>query len=103
MNEIPCVQSVNFDSLYVLYVPAQLCLPTNFDTDDLYAIFSLFWPESIWITITRNINIYAIQKRLDLTIERQYLWHDTYIAEIKIFFGILIYMGLHKEYEEAQY
>ena len=103
MTEISCVKDVKFDALHVPHVPVQLRLPTNFDTDDPYAPFSLFWPENMWMTITRNTNIYTVQKRLDLAIEKQYPWHDTCEAEIKIFFGILIYMGLHKEYEEAQY
>ena len=73
MTEIPSTQDVKFDPLYVPYVPVQLCLSTNFDTDNSYVIFSLFWPESMWTIITTNTNIYVVQKRLHLTIKRQYL------------------------------
>jgi Transposase IS4 len=103
MAEVPYVKDVKFDPLQIPHIPPQLRLPMGIDTDDAYALFSLFWPESMWNIITTNTNIYAVQKRLHFTVERQYPWHDTYIAEIKIFFGILIYMGLHKESEEAQY
>jgi Transposase IS4 len=101
MAEVPCVKDVKFDPLQIPHIPPQLRLPIGIDTDDAYALFSLFWPESMWNIITTNMNIYAVQKRLHFTAERQYPWHDTYIAEIKIFFGILIYIDLHKESEEA--
>ena len=42
MTEILYIQNVKFDPLYVPYASVQLCLLTNFNTNDSYVIFSLF-------------------------------------------------------------
>lgn len=101
--EIPCVKDVKFDPLRVPHISTQLRLPVGIDTENAYAVFSLFWPESMWTTITTNTNLYAVQKRLHTVKERDYPWRNVCKAEIKIFFGVLLYMGVHKDYEEAQF
>ena len=42
MTEILFTQDVKFDPLHVSYIPIQLCLLINFNTDNSYVIFSLF-------------------------------------------------------------
>ncbi len=71
MADIPNPKTVIFDPLYISFKhPAILHLPSNIDTNDPYALFSLFWPERIWTTITANTNIYAIDKRIKSTEDR---------------------------------
>jgi len=71
MADISNPKTVIFDPFCVSSKhPAILHLPSNIDTNDPYALFSLFWPERIWTTITANTNIYAIDKRIKSTEDR---------------------------------
>ena len=83
--------------------PPILHLPSNTNVDDPYALFSLFWPEKMWDVLTVNTNLYAVQQRMKSSEERQRPWHDTCSAELKVFVGILIYMGLYYSYAEYIY
>jgi len=104
MADIPDPQTVIFDPLCIPSKhPPILNLPSSIDADDPYALFTLFWPEKLWTTITTNTNLYAVQKRMSSTAERQSPWHETCPSELKIFVGILIYMGLYRCYTEHQY
>jgi hypothetical protein len=75
--------------------------PTRLDFDSPYAIFSLLWTESMWEQLATNTNKYAgIQGAVNQgpgNMTNQRLWWPTCTAEIKVFIGILIYMGLHQE------
>jgi len=90
--------------------------PGDLDLDSPYAIFSLFWTEEMWQIIATNTNAYAlrqgaIQRGRDVGARRHYgsdtlnqrSWWATNADELKMFIGILIYMGLHPEGETATY
>jgi hypothetical protein len=75
---------------------AELRIPDSVDIMDPYALWSLYWPESMWDIISRNTNLYAIHR---ITIEKddhKRPWWDTSTVEIKVFVGMLIYMGMHE-------
>lgn len=75
--------------------PPRLQLPNSLDLESPYAIFTLFISEEIFEFISQSTNQYAQQKIVeDSTTGRS--WKETTAAEIKVFFGILIYMGVHK-------
>src|SRR5580700_5292462 len=97
LADIPLLESVIFEPLNTgPDREPQIRLPEDIDPDDPYALFSLFWPEDLWQIISRNTNQYAIQKRIGKQLPKSSRpWHDTSTTEIKIFIGILIYMGLH--------
>jgi hypothetical protein len=104
MADIPDPMTVIFDPLCIPSKhPPILHLPPNIDTDDPYALFCLFWPERMWTTIATNTNLYAVEKRMKSEEDRMRPWHDTCSAELKVFIGILIYMGLHQSYAEHIY
>ena len=83
----------------------QLRLPPNINMEDLYSLFTLFFTEEIFEMIAHSTNIYAELNRVigckskktkeiqDIDLGRA--WKDTNEAEIKVFFAILIYMGLY--------
>jgi transposase IS4-like protein len=74
----------------------ELWIPPDVNIDDPYALFSLFWPEDIWYTISHNTNMYAIIQRTNKPLSNSPRpWSDTSVVEIKVFIGILIYMGIH--------
>ena len=97
LADIPLLESVIFEPLDTgLDREPQIRLPEDIDPDDPYALFSLFWPEDLWQIISRNTNLYAIQKRIGKQSPKcSRPWYDTSAIEIKIFIGILIYIGLH--------
>jgi hypothetical protein len=99
MADIPDPKRVKFDPLPIPSKhPPILRLPPTIDTDDPYALFTLFWPEKMWTTIATNTNLYASEKRFSAKERRQRAWHGTSPAELKAFVGILIYMGLYPIY-----
>ncbi|OQD94930.1 hypothetical protein PENSOL_c023G10428 [Penicillium solitum] len=94
--------------------PPRLYLPTGLDLESPYAIFNLFISEEIFEFISQSTNEYAqreVVKPSDFAITSTptdattttttpttpRVWKDTTTAEIKVFFGILIYMGVHPE------
>ena len=104
MADIPDPKTVVFEPMPIpTRHPPILHLPSSLDPDNPYALFTLFWPEKMWDTIARNTNFYAIQKRMLCAKEGQRPWHQTCAAELKVFVGILVYMGLHKSYAEHVY
>jgi hypothetical protein len=81
--------------------PPQLQLPSGLDIDSPYALFSLFIGEDIFEFISQSTNEYAQRKqaasgRSSSEFSPGRAWKDTTIADIKVFFGILIYMGVHQ-------
>ena len=96
LSLIPPHETVIFDPLPVPNRrTAQLCLPSNIDILDPYAVFSLFWPESLWSVISTNTNMYAVHQRLSNQDTSTRPWWGTSPAEIKVFVGALIYMGVN--------
>jgi hypothetical protein len=80
--DIPDPKTVIFDPLCVPSKhPPILHLPPGLDTDDPYSLFTLFWPERMWTTITTNTNIYAVKKRFQSKHERMRPWSETCPAE----------------------
>lgn len=74
----------------------KLRLPDGLDPRDPYALFSLFLPDSLFEAMSRNTNAYAARKLAGGDpFPHARAWHPTSPAEIKVFVGILIYMGVH--------
>ena len=104
VKDIPDPKTVIFDPLYIPVKHAPILhLPSDVDPDNPYNLFTLFWPEKLWTVLAINTNMYAIQKQLSSQEERQRPWHDTCAIELKVFVGILIYIGLHQLYSETSY
>jgi hypothetical protein len=79
-----------------------LHIPHGFDIEDPLALFSLFIEEKLWDIVARNTNTYAEVKRFGKE-EHTRPWTPTCANEIKVFVGILIYMGVHKEPQIEHY
>src|SRR5580700_1911509 len=74
----------------------QLRLPNNIDIDDPYALFSLYWPENLWQIISCNTNLYTVKERIGKPLSNSSRpWQDISAIEIRVFIGILIYIGIH--------
>jgi len=68
--------------------------PTPFD------LFSLFWEDAIFELLAVNTNLYAKSKGKPSSSSaklRVRQWKETTAAELRIFIGLTIKMGLHKE------
>jgi len=78
--------------------PPQLHLPSSLDIDSPYALFTLFISEDTIQYISQSTNEYAQRKQASDTSESSpgRYWKDTTVVDIKIFLGILIYMGIHR-------
>jgi hypothetical protein len=87
----------------------RLLLPPGLDLESPYAIFTLFISEEIFEFISQSTNAYARREIAKLSdsattsattaaaATTPRVWKDTTTGEIKVFFGILIYMGVHPE------
>jgi Transposase IS4 len=97
LADIPLLESVVFEPLNTgPEREPQLQLPSDIDIDNEYALFSLFWPEDLWQTISRNTNMYTVIQRVSHPQSKgSRPWFDTSVLEIKVFIATLIYMGLH--------
>ena len=89
-------------------------LPSTLDLDSPYAISSLFWTEEMWKIFADSTNTYALRQGAiepDVTGNgtrlhsdfNQRRWFATNLSEIKVFIGIVIYMGLHPEGDRSTY
>ena len=68
---------------------------------DLYTLFLLFWPEWLWSEMAKNTNAYAkIQQAMN---KNSRLWWPTNEYEIRVFTGVMIYIGMHKVPEFKDY
>ena len=75
--------------------PARAILPSNFPTQPAPSdYFNLFFTSDLFDLITRNTNKYAAIQRLD-TAEKGREWHDLNTDELRVFIGVVIYMGVH--------
>jgi len=70
-------------------------IPPNVDATDPLALLDLFIPSEMYTTIEENTNLYAITNNAPTSNSRY--WRPTNENEIHVFFGILLYMGVHKE------
>ena len=69
-------------------------LPNTIPFDDPYAIFSLFFTESILQTLVQHTNEYAF---LYPGPKKGRTWYPTTVSELRAFLGVSIWMGLHIE------
>src|SRR4051794_3906179 len=77
--------------------PAEVNLPSNFPTQPSpYDYFNLFFTSDLFDLITHNTNKYAAMVRLNKE-EQQRKWTQLVPAELRIFIGAVIYMGIHYE------
>jgi hypothetical protein len=77
--------------------PPQLHLPSGLDLESPYAVVTHVVSEEIFEIISQSANAYAQRKRAEAndSTTTGRTWKDTTTAEIKVFFGILIYMAIH--------
>lgn len=100
ISELP--KRETFDREYIplpsLRRSPELQLPADIDITDPYALFSLFITNETIEEISDATNTYAHWKRQRLAekFTQGRTWKDTNSAEIKVFLGIIIYMGIHK-------
>ena len=62
-----------------------------------FELFSLFWDDAIFELLAVNTNLYAMSKGKPGSGSRARQWKATTAAELRIFIGLTIKMGLHKE------
>ncbi|KAJ5562285.1 hypothetical protein N7461_001046 [Penicillium sp. DV-2018c] len=78
----------------------RLQLPSGLNVDSAYALFSLFFTDDIFEHIRGGAN----ESGSPGTASRgRCAWHKTTSADIKIFVGIIIYMGLNSLPRESSY
>jgi len=74
-------------------------IPNNVDLKDLLQLLNLFISPEIYELIARNINEYAKTKEslttVTVTRSNRRIWLPIIVAEIRVFFGIYIYMGVY--------
>jgi hypothetical protein len=80
--------------------PPQLQLPSRLNMNSPYALFSPFISEDIFEFISQSTNEYVQRKQAGIGGESSAsscrTWKYTTVADIKVCFGILIYMGVHR-------
>ncbi|KAF7167719.1 hypothetical protein CNMCM5623_000958 [Aspergillus felis] len=79
-----------------------LLLPSGVAAQKPLDLFNLFFSDGTWDTIARNTNAYAEIKRVSLP-DQARPWSPTEANEIRAFVGVLIYMGIWKEYSTEGY
>jgi hypothetical protein len=74
-------------------------IPPDIDITDPLALLDLFIPSKIYTTIAENTNLYAIASDAPTTptLTNTRYWWPTNENEIRVFFGVFFYMGVHKE------
>jgi hypothetical protein len=74
-------------------------IPSNIDSTDPLALLDLFIPPAMYAIIAENTNLYAISKNASIapTKSSSRYWWPTHENEIRVLFGILYYMGVHRE------
>lgn len=74
-------------------------IPSDIDATDPLALLDLFIPPEMYTIIAENTNLYAIARDAPTTrssANSRYWWPTTE-NEIRVLFGILFYMGVHRE------
>ena len=74
-------------------------IPYARNTNDVYAIFSLFFSNAVLDVLIKSTNTYRAQHYKQL----KAIWQDISRTELRAFFGVLIYRSLypflkHKDY-----
>jgi hypothetical protein len=75
--------------------PPQLDLPRGLDLENPYAILTHFISEETFQSISRSTNEYAAQQDQSSSSSTSRTWKDTTVDDIKVFFGLIIYMSVH--------
>ena len=99
-KEDPIHQSAHtFKPVIIIERPCKVCLPSNIQPNDVYAIFSLFFSDAVLDVLIKSTNAYGAQhyKQLKAT------WQNTSRTELRAFLEVLIYRSLyplpkHKDY-----
>jgi len=73
---------------------AQARIPVGTDTTSPLAYFKLFVSDNTICELVKNTNLYAEKKNAGIGTSRT--WHATHERELKVWFAIIIYMGLHR-------
>jgi hypothetical protein len=98
LSEIPDIKSIKFDLIKISEPQAPiLLLPSSVNAQKLLDLFSLFFTDVIWDTIARNTNTYGDCKHFSISLTETRPWTPTHANEIRVFIGIIIYMGLFRE------
>jgi hypothetical protein len=74
----------------------KLNIPSNIDPTDPLALLDLFISVAIYATIAENTNLYTIVYNVPTSTTSQY-WYPTNEHEIRVLFGILYYIDVHRE------
>jgi hypothetical protein len=83
--------------------PARALLPSNFPSQPTpYDYFNLYFTSHLFDLISHNTNKYAELQRLHKE-ERLREWVQLVPAELHVFIGAIIYMGVHSEPNTALY
>jgi hypothetical protein len=100
LEEIKPLKEVEFEP-FILgdHREPKVNIPSNIDTTDPLALLDLFIPPEMYATIAENTNLYAISKNAPMarTKSNSRYWWPTNENEIRVLFGILYYMGIHRE------
>ena len=99
ITELKPVDEVEYQPLRSTLREPELRLPADTDINDPYTLFSLFFTNDIIETIAKSTNLYAQRKRREFyqdTVIQGRTWKPTNAAEIRVFLGVVIYMGVHK-------
>ncbi|KAJ5880466.1 uncharacterized protein N7473_011519 [Penicillium subrubescens] len=75
--------------------PPQTDLPSDLNLESPYEILIHFIGEEIFQRISRSTNEYVAQQDQSSSSYTSRTWKDTTIDDIKVFFGLLIYMSVH--------
>lgn len=80
-------------------------LPDTIDGGDPYQILHLIFDDTFYQTVANNTNVNADAKRYESEnpFDCQRAWHAAIKEEIKVFFGIMIYMSITVESNTESY
>jgi hypothetical protein len=100
MEEVKSLKDVQFEPFNPgNHREPKVNIPSNIDPTNPLALLDLFIPPKIYATIAENTNLYAIAHNaptVATSTNRRYWW-PTNKNEIRVLFGILFYIGVHKE------
>ena len=82
-----------FNPVIITDCSLKLCLPSNIFSNNLYAIFSLFFTNEVLQTITENTNKYADLHKVHT--RPRISWKNILIVELKAYLGVLFYRSLY--------
>ena len=77
------------------------CLPSNIFSNDLYAIFCLFFTNEVLQIIAENTNKYADLHKVYT--RPRVSWKKTLIVELKAYLEVLLYCSLYSPLKRSNY